>query len=148
MRESKFFVKYFAINLTMSKRRSDDNQSEQSSNQKPSCGANPSNKRQRFTVEQARPETQTYQSAAKLCTGANPVRYICVLAPETKIVSKPTIQKFSTGDRLCFAINKKVCLCFVIIKNVCLCKNFTFEVKSMAFENLDKNCCGSSGSKG
>ena len=32
---------------------SDDNQSERSSNQKPSCGANLSNKWQRFTVEQA-----------------------------------------------------------------------------------------------
>ena len=37
----------------MSKQTSDNNQSEQSSNQKPSCGANPSNKWQRFTVEQA-----------------------------------------------------------------------------------------------
>ena len=80
-------------------------------------------------------ETQTYQSAAKLCTGANHVRYFCVLAPVTKIVSKPTIQKFSTGDRLCFAINKKVCLL----------NNFTFEDKNIAFENLDKNCWGSSG---
>ena len=38
----------------MSKRTSDNNQLEQSSNQKPGCGANLSNKRQRFTIEQAR----------------------------------------------------------------------------------------------
>ena len=29
---------------------------------------------------------------------------------------KRTIQKFSAGGRLCFAINKKVCLFFVINK--------------------------------
>ena len=79
-------------------------------------------------------ETQTYQSAAKLCTGANHVRYFCVLAPVTKIVLKLTIQKFSTGNRLCFVINK----------NVCLLNNFTFEDKNIAFENLDKNCWESS----
>ena len=47
---------------------------------------------------------------------------------------------FSTRNRLCLAINKKLCLCFVINKNVCLLNNFTFEVKKIAFENLDKNC--------